>query len=203
MTSNKITNLDQKQNTLIYVSSHDKDELRKTDIKACIDKCTSGFEKYIIEYFDRNYLKKNLTLSQNLEFHLNIANMNLNEFLQKNHLIKIYSIHKNTLCKDITKKNYDLISFFVYLHINRIYLIDNVNLAAIISSFDETYLSLLDKYFKENILIYVHRFHIGQLRKISHYFNNFAIFEDGNDTIIYKQPDFREYIKQKIINYDS
>ena len=61
-------------------------------------------EKNIIEYFDRNYLKKNLTLSQNLEFHLNIANMNLNEFLQKNHLIKIYSIHKKILYARYHKK---------------------------------------------------------------------------------------------------
>ena len=36
-------------------------------------------------------------------------------------------------------------------------------------------------------------FILVSLEKISHYFNNFAIFEDGNDTIIYKQPDFREY----------
>lgn len=200
---NKIINKNQKQNTLIYVLSNDSIKISNKEINAYLNECTYGFEKYIIENFNRNYLNKNLTLSQNLEFHFNIANISLHGFLHKHNLVKIYSAHKNTLCKDISKKNYDLISLLVYLHINRIYLIDNINLAAIILSLDKTYLDFLDKYFKQNILIYVHRFHIGQLRKISHYFDNFAIFGDGNDTIINKQSDFKEYIKEKITNHDS
>ena len=148
---------------------------------------------YHIEIFDNNYIFKNMTLLQNLDFHCNLLGKNKEVFIEHHYLDDDYENYKYDLFKSLPTKLGKEIAFFLYFYLNKISIIDRMKLPTFIDGLNHERRLLAERYFMTNSLIYVHQGNKKALEKINNYFKVFGIIEDDNDIIFNSYDEFKGY----------
>jgi hypothetical protein len=89
------------------------------------------------EFLNNNYFDKELSLSQNIEFHCMISAISKNVFLENNYLSHEYDKYAQKGFKKVPKTIWEKFEIFLFLEINEVCLIEKPNFFKSINLFSE------------------------------------------------------------------
>lgn len=152
-------------------------------------------KKDFSEILRPNYINQSFNLSQITDLHCHFGGKCPREFIKFHSLEDIYQEHGYTLCKELTKSLLLEISIFLYLYLNKVSIISgDIKFAIFYNNSSEKNKLLLQNYFSNNSIIFLHKGNIRKVKRFANYFDIFAIFNEDDDIIFEDEDEFFNHI---------
>jgi hypothetical protein len=179
------------KNLLCICSSSLSASKEEIKLNTLLDSKFGILKKDFSEILRPNYINKSFNLLQITYLHCNLAGKCPREFIKFHSLEDIYQEHGFTLCKELTKSLLLEISIFLYLYLNKLSIISgDIKFAIFYNNSSEKNRLLLENYFSNNSIIFLHKGNIRKVRRFANYFDIFAIFNEDDDIIFEDEDKF-------------
>lgn len=160
---------------------------------AQLDRIFSDLKLNNKEIYHKNYFERRLTLSQNMDFHFNFMNKDLSIFLKDLKYEDFFNQNKDVFVKDLNFFEEKQISLLAYLHLNKNFILYDINLIQILRSYDKEKKDIVKGFLTNNRVYSFTKFmNVNSIMNLEKYFNQFII-SMNNSTIIKKYDNADEF----------